>query len=144
MKLAWPQPCYPVYAELIRSRATALCIAGIGAAQLATIHLGVHLPCPLHATTGIPCPGCGLTRSVTSLLHGHIGESLAWHPLGPMLLVGLLFALVAALLPAKPRDAFSNLLARVESRTWITIFLFGLLVLLWIMRVAHLPPLRAV
>ena len=27
-------------------------------------------PCFFYQATGIPCPGCGLTRSVLSLLHG--------------------------------------------------------------------------
>ncbi len=35
--------------------------------------------------TGLPCPGCGLTRSFVSLGHGHFWEALHWHPLGPAL-----------------------------------------------------------
>ena len=35
--------------------------------------IGRHLPpCYFYQTTGIPCPGCGLTRSITALLHGDI------------------------------------------------------------------------
>ena len=43
-----------------------------------------HLPsvCLFYALTGLPCPGCGLTRSFVCISHGHWRESLHWHPLG--------------------------------------------------------------
>lgn len=43
-----------------------------------------HLPsvCLFYHLTGLPCPGCGLTRSFVCLGHGHFRESLHWHPLG--------------------------------------------------------------
>lgn len=38
--------------------------------------------CPL-ANMGFDwCPGCGLGRSISALLHGHIAESLSFHWLG--------------------------------------------------------------
>lgn len=33
--------------------------------------------CPLHATTGLDCPGCGTLRAVHALTHGHLAA--AWH-----------------------------------------------------------------
>ena len=32
--------------------------------------------CPLHALTGLNCPGCGATRAAHELLHGHIRAAL--------------------------------------------------------------------
>ncbi|MEA3054851.1 MAG: hypothetical protein QOD30_283 [Actinomycetota bacterium] len=43
-------------------------------------HGGV--PCPLRTTTGIPCPFCGMTRSVCAALTGHPRDSLLLNPLG--------------------------------------------------------------
>jgi hypothetical protein len=45
---------------------------------------------------GLPCPTCGMTRSVVMALHGEIGR--AWHmaPGGPVLAAGLL--ILAAML----------------------------------------------
>ena len=50
---------------------------------------GVTVPeiCALRRTTGLPCPGCGLTRSWVSAVHGDPGASLAHHPLGWLVLL---------------------------------------------------------
>ncbi len=48
-----------------------------------------HLPsvCPFYSITGLPCPGCGLTRAFVCLGHGQIRQSLHWHPLGAVFYV---------------------------------------------------------
>ncbi|MBE0639159.1 MAG: DUF2752 domain-containing protein [Bacteroidales bacterium] len=38
--------------------------------------------CPLDNLGFSYCPGCGLGRSVTLALHGHIAQSLQMHPFG--------------------------------------------------------------
>lgn len=43
---------------------------------------------------GLPCPGCGLTRSFVSLAHGDFVDSLRFNPAGV-----LLFALIALQIP---------------------------------------------
>lgn len=40
-------------------------------------------PCLFHLITGYYCPGCGGTRAVRALLHGHILQSLHYHPIVP-------------------------------------------------------------
>jgi len=42
--------------------------------------------CTLHKYTGLHCPGCGLTRSVFSLLHGEVLQALAYNLLWPIVL----------------------------------------------------------
>lgn len=37
-------------------------------------------PCIFNILTGYYCPGCGGTRAVKSLLHGHFIKSLWYHP----------------------------------------------------------------
>jgi hypothetical protein len=51
------------------------------------------LLCPFRLLTGLPCPGCGLTRSVVALAHADLTAAVHLHPLGPAL-VGLLGAVV--------------------------------------------------
>jgi len=57
---------------------------------------GLEVPtlCVWRLTTGISCPGCGLTRSFTFFAHGHVVEAFQMHALGP-----LLFVAVAAQVP---------------------------------------------
>ena len=40
--------------------------------------------CSFKAAFGRGCPGCGMTRSVTALLHGDLVESLKVHLFGPI------------------------------------------------------------
>ena len=47
--------------------------------------------CPMPLLLGIPCPGCGLTRSVALLTHGHVEWALAYHPLAPFILLYFAF-----------------------------------------------------
>ena len=57
--------------------------------------------CPLRACTGIPCPGCGLTRSLSCHVRGMFIEGWHNHPLG---IVFLAMAIVIAVLSVLPRD----------------------------------------
>lgn len=41
-------------------------------------------PCPIHAATGLWCPGCGLTRAAHHLLRGDLGASLSSNLLLPV------------------------------------------------------------
>jgi hypothetical protein len=51
--------------------------------------------CPFKIFTGLPCPGCGLTRSVVTLLHGDPTASVYFHPLGvPLVLMLAVLAFV--------------------------------------------------
>jgi hypothetical protein len=53
--------------------------------------MGVPL-CMFKRLFSLPCPGCGLTRSVSSVLHGDLLRSWSYHPLGIFFVgIGLLF-----------------------------------------------------
>ena len=53
-----PVTCFVAFTALI-----------LGAFILPTQGIGLSM-CALKTTAGIPCPGCGLTRSVTGVFHG--------------------------------------------------------------------------
>ncbi len=36
--------------------------------------------CIFRRATGIPCPGCGLTRGFAALAKGHFGQAFEFHP----------------------------------------------------------------
>ena len=69
-------------------------ILGIGLAYAVFVGLtGFSIPCPVHALTGLLCPGCGVTRMCMALLA--LDFPAAWSA-NPVLL--LLLPILAALL----------------------------------------------
>jgi Protein of unknown function (DUF2752) len=74
--------------------------AVIGALWLDPGTLGVDV-CWFRRATGLPCPGCGLSRSVVALARGDLAASLAFHPFGPLVLAWAMAAAGSLLL----RDA---------------------------------------
>jgi Protein of unknown function (DUF2752) len=97
-------------------------------------HIG-NLPsvCPLQNYAHIPCPACGLTRAVVCFLHGDFTRSIAFHPLG-MLVIGLFGAWIVLALRRRA-------LTRSE-QNWLAGGLGGLLLLFWGLRFAgYLPAL---
>jgi hypothetical protein len=89
-------------------------VAGAGLLGAAAVWplLPAHPPlaCPLRATTGIPCPLCGMTRACVAAVHGHLGVSLAFNPAGLLLIVA---AVVAVVRP--------QWLTRISVPTWIAL-----------------------
>jgi hypothetical protein len=53
----------------------------------------IQLPgmCSFRSVTGIPCPGCGLLRSMVTAMHGDVAKSLEYHRLG---LITILYVLL--------------------------------------------------
>ncbi len=45
--------------------------------------------CPFYALTGLLCPGCGATRALAALVHGHFAVAMHWNGLIVLLLPGL-------------------------------------------------------
>jgi len=64
-----------------------------GLAVFNAIVLGRPELCFFRMACGLPCPGCGLTHSVVSMLKGDFIQSLAYCPLMPLLAATLAGAL---------------------------------------------------
>ncbi|MFA7089304.1 MAG: DUF2752 domain-containing protein [Bacteroidales bacterium] len=43
--------------------------------------------CPFKMLTGLPCPGCGMVKSMVSLYKGNLVESFRFHLFGPLLVL---------------------------------------------------------
>lgn len=50
------------------------------------------LPCVFHATTGLWCPGCGITRGVHQLLRGDLAAALGHNLFTPLVVVAIVVA----------------------------------------------------
>ncbi|MCH5188595.1 MAG: DUF2752 domain-containing protein [Oscillospiraceae bacterium] len=55
---------------------------------------GLLLGCPIKRLTGLPCPGCGMTRGCLSLIKLDFSAAVHWHPLCFIVpLLGVMYAL---------------------------------------------------
>lgn len=61
------------------------------------LHIGsIPIPdtCSFKNLTGLPCPGCGLTRSIVAGMHGEFKASLIYHRLGLLTLAYVLLQFI--------------------------------------------------
>lgn len=58
--------------------AALICIVGLGYALFCMVtHWGI--PCPIHAVTGLYCPGCGISRMCIALLRFDFPTAMHWN-----------------------------------------------------------------
>jgi hypothetical protein len=84
-------------------------------------------PCPLHAFTGFFCPGCGSTRALYYLFHGHPAMAFRENALAMVLLPFVVYELGAVLTGRWP-----SVSARL--RPWTLWALLALVILFGVMR----------
>ena len=86
--------------ELVTRRVTvaAIWFVALAAAVYAFVFepgkSGIFPPCMFRTLTGLACPGCGSTRALHQLLHGHVGNAFTLNPLLLIVLPILLYVLV--------------------------------------------------
>ena len=96
--------------------------------------LGVST-CAFRNTFGIPCPGCGLTRSFIAVSHGDFAAAIRSHPLGIIIYCCMLIYMIKWATEALLRRRF---LAQLEEKTSVPVLwtlIFGL-VGVWLFRLA--------
>ena len=71
-------------------------------------------PCMFANLTGLPCPGCGMTRAMKAMAQGQWSEALAFHPFSPFFLLFGLLVFLAAILPARLRARLVSAVRAVE------------------------------
>ena len=92
--------------------------------------------CMIKNVTGIPCPSCGASRSVLSIIDGQFVEAASWNPVG-YLLIALLaicpFWIFMDILFAK--DSFLRFYSKTEKyirNKWVAIPLIAFVAANWI------------
>jgi hypothetical protein len=83
-------------------------------ALLPTAGLGFDL-CWFKVTSGLPCPGCGLTRSLTNVSHLELGTALRYHPFGIVIWLLAAFLAGAGLAGERRRRAIRRFLVRHDA-----------------------------
>lgn len=96
--------------------------------------------CIFKQTTSLPCPSCGVTRSVISLAKGQIYNAILINPLGIlvaslMLLLPLLF-IFDIITKEKTLYKFFLKIERIKNKPKIIITLFLLILFNWIWNIA--------
>ena len=84
--------------------------------------------CIFHRLTGVPCPGCGLSRSVVASAHFDIATALSFHIFGPLFLLVCIVVFVLSTLqrflgldiPWKRIGVWSKWPIILVSVTWLT------------------------
>jgi hypothetical protein len=83
--------------------------------------------CPFRLLTGLPCPGCGLTRSIGVLAQGNLQLSLNFHPLG---IVIVFIALLIMFFPIRFQKIVEEI-TKLSLKIKLSLSL-NLLIILWI------------
>ena len=96
-------------------------------------------PCPFRATTGKPCPGCGMSRALAALVRGDWGDAIFLHAFAPLFGAAGLLLLLAAVLPADRRARLAERVAAVERATGAAVWLAGAFMVYWLVRLLYTP-----
>lgn len=84
--------------ELIYRRSTVITLWSLLLAGSVYLYLfepgktGFFPPCMFRALTGLTCPGCGSTRAMHQILHGHFAAAFMLNPLFLLAIPFLLYA----------------------------------------------------
>jgi hypothetical protein len=108
-------------------------------AALVCIWEGLNQPghtetlCWFHTITGVPCPTCGSTRAVFSLVHGDVAAALAHNPLLVLLMMmGLIGLFVRAITGVWPK-----MISNVLSDRKLAMIVLGALAMNWMYLIVH-------
>ena len=124
-------------------------IACAGATVAAAAFLARHDPaagqslfprCAFHQATGLWCPGCGLTRGLYQLLHGHIGAALGYNLFTPVVVVAVVAVWLGWL-----RVSWGAPPIRIPRRSarWLAVTAPALILVYGVLRNLPVAPLRA-
>jgi len=131
----------PILAPVLQSRKTAAVLAFIAAIQLGTTMMGwVVWPCPFYRVTGIPCPGCGLSRGCAALLRGQWHTAIKLHAFSPLLLAGIFLVALGAALPPGIVRPIATTIARLERTTGAFGVILALAIVCWIIVLTKMFP----
>jgi hypothetical protein len=130
-----PQQVLPPISPVLRERRFTIALVGATGLHIALVSL--NLPsweCPIFRLTGVPCPGCGLSRATTLLLKGDLAGSLRFHAFAPIFLVAIIALILSVLLPKSIIQPAISRAELIERKTGLTVLILGGLILYWLAR----------
>ena|SRR5688572_12723529 len=134
-----PQTAFAPISSILRDRRFALVYTGGVALQLGLSALSLHTwQCPILSSTGVPCPGCGLTRAIVLLLQGELLESIHFHAFAPIFLFFSVAFAGVLLLPKTISRPIVQKAELFERQTGLTVIILTGLILYWLARLLFL------
>ncbi len=80
--------------------------------------------CPFKALSGMPCPSCGITKSMVYFYEGNLLKSIEYHVLGPFVIAFCVFVIVLFIVELKTKkNYFQNYLYNKKLAYGLAIFL---------------------
>jgi hypothetical protein len=134
-----PQQVLPPISPVLRDRRFTIALVGATGLHIALVSL--NLPsweCPFFRLTGVPCPGCGLSRATTLFLKGDLTGSLRFHAFAPIFLFAIIALILSVLLPKSIIQPAISRAELIERKTGLTVLILGGLILYWLARLLFL------
>jgi hypothetical protein len=134
------QIAFSPLATILRDRRFGFVAIGAMGVHVGLVALGLPgWQCPFFKLTGVPCPGCGLTRACLLLLRGQVQTSLKFHAFAFFFLAIIAILIVGTLLPRSLSEPFIHKAETLERQSGITIIILGGLILYWLVRLLFYP-----
>ncbi|MBC8029170.1 MAG: DUF2752 domain-containing protein [Pyrinomonadaceae bacterium] len=138
------QTAFSPIATILRDRRFGFVLTGALGLNFALFSLGLPgWECPFFRLTGLPCPGCGLTRACTLLLKGEVQASIEFHAFAPIFVVLIAILMTSTILPRAVSEPLIHKAERLERQTGVTIIILGGLILYWLARLLLFPTMFA-
>ena len=102
------------------------------------VMLGINVTvCPVKRMTGVPCPGCGTSRTLKALLHGDFVTAFTLNPINLFFCLVVAAVLLTTLVSSyrQKEDTLSTDIKRIESviqRPVVYIPLIAVVLINWI------------
>ena len=92
--------------------------------------------CPFRALTGLPCPGCGMTRAFCSMGHGEFARAFGYNALAPFVFAGALLLWAHSLASALRLDGVSAALERLLPSSRAALAMLAVVLAWWAVRLS--------
>ncbi|HVF44291.1 MAG TPA: DUF2752 domain-containing protein [Pyrinomonadaceae bacterium] len=92
--------------------------------------------CPFRALTGLPCPGCGMTRAFCALGHGDLAGAFGYNALAPFVFAAAVLAWAHALATVLKLDAARAALERLRPTQRAAALMLAVTLAWWVVRLS--------
>jgi hypothetical protein len=124
-----------IFAALLSNPPVVRLMAVIGLIHFTLAYFGISgWVCPLFQATGVPCPGCGLTRATSAMLVGDWGRMKTLHIFAPVFLAVLAIFGIISFLQDELRETIISRIELIELRTKASLLFLLCLLVYWGLR----------